>query len=311
MFQQVKTIFQKPTVLAIAACLLWATAFVGIKIGLEYSTPIQFAGIRFILAGLIIVPFLNLRQLVKEVKQHVALVLSVTLVQTVLHYTLFYLGVARVPSAVGAIIIGAGPLFVTLAAHLALKDDRMSLGKTLGLVFGFFGIVLVTLGTKNNTLPADTPTLLMGIALLLLVSVNSGLTNVVLKKSSGKMSPLILSSVSMFLGGIVMLVASLFFEDFEFTLYPSKYYLALLWLSFLSAAAVSMWFTALHKPGSKISNLNMWKFLIPIVGALLGWTIMPDESPNLITLLGMLVTASSLLWINYFNRKQEKKRGKV
>lgn len=35
------------TFLAILACLLWSTAFVGIKIGLEYTTPMQFAGTRF------------------------------------------------------------------------------------------------------------------------------------------------------------------------------------------------------------------------------------------------------------------------
>jgi len=38
--------------LAAVACMLWSTAFVGIKIGLRYSSPFQFAGFRFILSGL-------------------------------------------------------------------------------------------------------------------------------------------------------------------------------------------------------------------------------------------------------------------
>jgi hypothetical protein len=40
---------------AIIACLLWATAYDGIKIGLLYDTPIHFAGVRFIISGIIII----------------------------------------------------------------------------------------------------------------------------------------------------------------------------------------------------------------------------------------------------------------
>jgi drug/metabolite transporter (DMT)-like permease len=41
----------------IIACLLWSTAYAGIKIGLQYDTPFHFAGVRFIISGLMILPF--------------------------------------------------------------------------------------------------------------------------------------------------------------------------------------------------------------------------------------------------------------
>jgi drug/metabolite transporter (DMT)-like permease len=40
---------------AIIACLLWSTAYAGIKIGLQYDTPFHFAGVRFIISGMIII----------------------------------------------------------------------------------------------------------------------------------------------------------------------------------------------------------------------------------------------------------------
>jgi drug/metabolite transporter (DMT)-like permease len=40
---------------AIIVCLLWSTAYAGIKIGLKYDTPFQFAGVRFIIPGFIII----------------------------------------------------------------------------------------------------------------------------------------------------------------------------------------------------------------------------------------------------------------
>jgi drug/metabolite transporter (DMT)-like permease len=42
---------------AIIACLLWSTAYAGIKLGLQYDTPLHFAGIRFMISGLMILPF--------------------------------------------------------------------------------------------------------------------------------------------------------------------------------------------------------------------------------------------------------------
>ena len=44
---------------AIIACFLWSTAFVGIKIGIPYTTPLNFAGVRFVLAGVITLLFVG------------------------------------------------------------------------------------------------------------------------------------------------------------------------------------------------------------------------------------------------------------
>jgi len=62
-----KIIMQKQTIthsgLAILACLLWSTAFVGIKIGLQHTTPLQFAGLRFFLSGILLLPFVKSRSI--------------------------------------------------------------------------------------------------------------------------------------------------------------------------------------------------------------------------------------------------------
>jgi drug/metabolite transporter (DMT)-like permease len=42
---------------AIIACLLWSTAYSAIKLGLQYDKPFHFEGIRFMISGLIVLPF--------------------------------------------------------------------------------------------------------------------------------------------------------------------------------------------------------------------------------------------------------------
>ena len=56
-------------------------------------------------------------------------------------------------------------------------------------------------------------------------------------------------------------------------------------------------------PGVKVSELNIWKFLIPASGAALSWILIKDEKPDWISISGMLVITISLVTLSYFNRK--------
>jgi drug/metabolite transporter (DMT)-like permease len=80
-----------PTVLlAVAACLLWSTAFVAIKVGLRYSGPFSFAGLRFMLSGVMLVPFWwGRRPAPDRLCTHGRLLLAVAFFQTFVLYGLF------------------------------------------------------------------------------------------------------------------------------------------------------------------------------------------------------------------------------
>ncbi|PID89063.1 MAG: hypothetical protein CSB01_03990 [Bacteroidia bacterium] len=289
--------FKSTNFLAIIACMLWATAFVGIKIGLQYTTPLQFAGIRFFFSGLLILPFIkDFSRKWSIVKQHWKLIILVGLLQTTFIYALFYSGLDKVPGALGAMLIGAGPLFAALVAHFMMPNDKMSLRKTLIILLGMSGIAIISLAKGHEG--TEYPLLWLGILLLLINCIAGGVGNVVVAKYGKGLPPMLLSSLSLIFGGAVLFLISLPFEDFSWKLYPMEYYWALGWLSFLSAAAISIWFTLLKRPGVKVSNLNTWKFIIPVLGAVLSWFILPNESPKLLSVVGMLLIAVSLILLN-------------
>jgi len=289
--------------LAILACLLWASAFVGIKIGLPYTTPLQFAGIRFFISGLIILPFCSQRRdYFRIILKNWKVVFVITLLQTFVHYSLFYTGISMVPGALGAIVVGSGPVFVAIVAHFSMPDDKMSLKKAGVILLGLTGVVLVSL--ERGSLSGEGKLILVGIALLILTNINSGFTNIIVAKDKDKVPPLVLSSASMIVGGVMLFLFSIPVEGLHFSAKPFEYYAALGWLSFLSAAAFSIWFTLLKRPGVKVSDLNMWKFIIPVFGAIFAWILLPDEHPDVLSITGMLITGSSLFLLNYLNRKK-------
>jgi drug/metabolite transporter (DMT)-like permease len=298
-----KNILKSTTFLAIVACWLWSTAFVGVKIGLEHHTPLQFAGIRFFISGILIFLYFGKpKRYLAELKANIKFILLLSVVQIFAQYALFYSGINLVPSALAAMVIGSQPLFIAVVAHFSFHNDKMNPLKTGSILIGVVGIAIITLGRSKVEMKGELE--LLGIALLLINNLVSGYSNVIIAKSSKMVSPVVLSSTSLIIGGIMLSVVSVPLEGIHLGPFPPKYWYALAWLSFLSAAAITIWYSLLKRPGVKVSILNVWKFLIPVSGAALSWMIMKDEKPDFISIFGMAIIAISLLALNYANRRE-------
>lgn len=292
-------------ILAIIATFLWSTAFVGIKIGLHYTQPIQFAGVRFFMAGLMILPLIrNKKSIIPTIKNNLGFIIKIAVFQTFLQYTFFYLGIEKLSGALSAIIIGGGPLFIAIMAHFLMPNDKLDLKKSIGILIGFLGITLVALA-KDSSLP-KTSVLLIGIAFLVLANINMGYTNIFIAKNKKSIHPLILSSSSLLIGGLMLMLFSTTIETIDIGIKPTEYYFSLIWLSFVSAGAISIWTKLLQTKGVVVSTLNMWKFIVPVFGAILSWVILPDEKPQILSIIGIILISISLLWVNYLNRKRRK-----
>jgi drug/metabolite transporter (DMT)-like permease len=291
------------TILAVIACLLWSSAFAGVKIGLQYETPFQFAGIRFFIAGGLVFPLalrLN-RAYFRIIASQWKMILMISFMQIFLQYALFYTGINLIPGAVGAIVIGSQPLFIALVAHFIMPGDRMTVKKTMIILMGIVGVVLVSLSRDPDSISGHIA--MTGIFLLVAINILSGFTNVLIARERGMIPPLVLSSASMIIGGGALFLVSIPLEGIHPGPKPLEYALSLGWLSMLSAVAISIWTVLLKRPGIKVSDLNFWKFLIPLSGAMLSWILLPGEQPQIVTLLGMFVIAISLIVLNLVQRK--------
>ncbi|MGD2034922.1 MAG: DMT family transporter, partial [Bacteroidales bacterium] len=198
------------------------------------------------------------------------------------------------------IIVGGGPLFVALLAHFITGKDPLTTRKIIALLIGFSGIVLLALAKDHNV--NNQGALVLGVVLLVLGNVAGSFGNILVSKNNIGISPVFLNALQIFLGGLMIFVLSLFFEELSLSVKPLPYYLSLGWLSFLSAAAFSLWFIVLKRPGIKVSEINVWKFIIPLLGAVLSWLMIAGEEPRWYTVLGMLLIAAAILII-YGKRK--------
>jgi drug/metabolite transporter (DMT)-like permease len=295
---------------AIIACLLWSTAYAGIKIGLQYDKPLHFAGLRFIISGLMILPFtVKPWKYIKMIRDHWKIVVWVTLLQTIINYVLFYLGMDMVPGALGAVIVGSQPLVTALVAAIMHKEDRLTRGKVTTIIFGIAGVIMISAGRQAFKIGGAIE--LLGVLLILGANIATATSNVLVSLRSNGINPLVLSSFSLFTGGVIIYLFALPVEGVPRQSLPLDYWLVLLWLSFMAAFAFSLWFKLLQRPGVKVSELNLWKFIIPVVGAILSWLLVPGEKPEWLTLTGMIIITVSLIVFFLNVRKSEVKKAIV
>jgi drug/metabolite transporter (DMT)-like permease len=279
---------------AVISCLLWSTAYATIKIGLKYDEPFHFAGIRFIVAGILILPFtIKPSAYIKEVAEHWKVVAWVTLLQVIVNYTFFYQGLKLVPGALGAVVFGSQPLFTALVSSYKNKNDKLTRQKIITIVFGISGVLLISAGRQAFKL--GTLLELLGIGMILAGNIAIATSNVIISLRSKGLNPFVLSSSSLFLGGVFLYLVSIPIEGAPAGPLPAEYWIVLGWLCFMGAAAFSIWYKLLQRPGVKVSELNLWKFIIPVAGAILSWLLVEGEKPDWLTISGMVIITASLI----------------
>jgi len=139
--------------------------------------------------------------------------------------------------------------------------------------------------------------------MLMTGNVATAASNEIISLKSKAINPFVLSSSSLFLGGVVLYLISIPFEARHVGSLPMRYWMILIWLSFMAASAFSIWYKLLQRPGVKVSELNLWKFINPVAGAILSWLLIPDENPELLTISGMVIITLSLI-IYYSSTKE-------
>jgi drug/metabolite transporter (DMT)-like permease len=279
---------------AIIACLLWSTAYAGIKIGLLYDTPFHFAGVRFIISGLMVLPFtVRPAVYIEMIVEHWKVIAWVTILQIVINYSLFYQGLNLVPGALGAVVYGSQPLIIAVVAAIMNRDDKLTRKKIITIIFGISGVIFISVGRQAFKL--GTGLELLGIAMIMAGNVATAASNVVISLNSKDLNPFVLSSASLFIGGSILYLISIPAEGSHTGPLPGEYLVTLLWLSFMAASAFSIWFKLLQRPGVRVSELNLWKFITPCTGAILSWLLIPDEHPEWLTISGMVIITTSLI----------------
>ena len=265
----------KPLVVFLAAlfcCFLWGSASPSIKIGYELfqvgsdDTParILFAGIRFTIAGLMVILYESIRQhhLIVPGKSSWKYVFALASTQTVIQYIFFYWALALISGVHGSIINAAGTFFSILLSVAVFRFERLTAGKVVGSIAGFLGVLVIV--TQGADLSAGVN--VKGEIFMILAALSTALAGCLIKLFSAHENPVTLSGWQFFIGGIVMTILGLALGGRLHPTGPSAIIL-LVYMGFISAGAYTVWGILLKY--NDVSRITILGFMDPVFGVLL------------------------------------------
>jgi len=181
-------------------------------------------------------------------------------------YGVLYWAEQWVPSGLAAVLFATSPLWVALAAHLALPAERLRAPTAAGVLAGFAGVAVIF---SEDLRALGGPRVAGAAALLLVAPLTSAFGVVAVKRWSGGMHPLAIVTVPMGLAAAGMGCLGLFVEAGQPLRLTGVPLAALLYLAlFGSALSFSLYFWLLGRlPATTLSLIN---YLTPIVALLIG-----------------------------------------
>jgi drug/metabolite transporter (DMT)-like permease len=271
------------------AMVLWASAFVGIRAGLQGYSPGALALFRFVIAS-VCMYFIYMR-LPQRNKMHytdmIWLLILGAVAIGIYHVSLNY-GEILVPSGTASFIISQSPVITTLLAIVFLRE-RLTVYGFAGMAISVFGVALIMLG-GNAEIKFQVENFYILIAAVM------GSLYSVLQKPFLKKYHAIEVTAYVIWGATLPLLFYLPELTQQITRASSAATIATIYLGIFPAAiAYVAWSYALTEmPASRASN---FMYFMPVVSTLLGWLCL-SEVPLWITLLGGSVALFGLWVVN-------------
>ena len=273
---------------AMLLAMLWGGQPVAIKAGLGDSGPLQLSAMRMALGGIVVIGYAivtrtSLRPSRRELRPLAGLgVLFV--VQT----TLMYVGGDHTTAGHASVLIFTFPLWTSIFGHFFVPGDRMSRGRTGGLLIAYGGVVVVFAGGLGGDASLGGDLMMISSAMLL-----GGRQIYLSHFSQGIAAPRLLmtqSVASVFAFGL----GAVFLESGGAT-WSWEFVAALLYQGVVIGGfgfIGNTWLLQRYLP----SRVAATMLTAPVFGVLLSWIVLGESvGPELALGVGLLVIGSAIV----------------
>jgi len=276
-------------VLLLAMATIWGSNFVVVKYATRIFDPVAFTGLRVGTVAIFMILFAFLRragsgegatsrraQTRSLSRGVIARLLLLGVLGNGVYQLFFVHGVARTRAGNAALIVGAAPAFIALAAR-ARGLERIQRMTMLGILLSIVGVALVMLGSAHSGAGKTT---LLGSVLVFFGVVSWTFYTVLLQPYTKRVDAITLSALTLIGGAVPLLIASgPAIMAMDWSRIGTGGWLALLYSSIVSMGiAYLFYYRGLRVLGP--TRTAVYSNLQPIIALLIAWPLL-GETPTI------------------------------
>lgn len=278
----------------INVCVIWGTTYLVIRIGVGHMPPMLFAGIRWVIAGVVFIAVLKWRGRSLPKANEIVHLAVVGLTLIGFGNGLVVFAEQWIPSGLAALVITTVPFFMVGMEALIPRGPKLNATILTGLIMGLGGACLIFgedikyLTDRNN---------LIGVLALLGAVIFWSTGSLYSKYVKLDVHPLMGASVQMLMAGIVLSVIGISIGELPRLRLEINGLLSLAYLVIVgSFIGYTSYIYAIAK--LPLSLVSTYAYINPVIALFLGWIIL-DEKLNF-----QIVIAAVVILVGVFIVKQ-------
>ena len=263
-------------------CVVWSSTWLVIKIGLRDLPPISYAGIRFLVAIIVLFAVSVGRVGLLPQRGFDYLLLAFTgVLMFAVNYGLLFWGELHVSSGLAAVLQATIPMFGMLFAHLMLPDEPLQLPKLLGALLAVGGVAMIC----ERLLGFNGFMAFWGGLGIILGAASAAFSNVLLKARALQLAPAMIAAWQMIFGAAPLLLIGFMVEGNPLTFHWSV--VSIFCLLYLAVIGSALTFLLLYwlLPRMTVARLQAISLITPPGAVVLGWAV-GGETFSIWSLLG-------------------------
>jgi drug/metabolite transporter (DMT)-like permease len=290
----------KALIAYLLVCILWGSTYLAIRIGVGHLPPVLFAGVRFLVAGLVLGGLAMLAGVRLPARGRDWRTLAVTSVFLLVGGNAVVVWAEQfVASGAASVFLAAMPLWAAFFdALIPGGSTALTWRLGIGLALGFLGSAMLAGITPHELVTAD----LSGPIALTLASASWAMGSVYWKRHPTETSPYAAAAVQMVFGGGVLTLLGLALGEGAAWRLDGAGLAAMAYLvGFGSIVGYTAYGYALEHASATI--VGTYAYVNPVVAVLLGWLVLSEPvTPRTLAAMGLILGA--VLWIQLASRRE-------
>lgn len=274
--------------------VLWGSTYLGIGIAVEHIPAVVMSGVRFTIAGAILLLWCALRG--RRVRLRMDEFLRLTVIGVLLlsiSNVLIGISETYIPTGLTSLLLAITPLWFLLLERLSSRGERIGKRGLLGILLGLCGVVVLMWPALRAGLHLGHREL-AGAGFVLLASISWAGGSIVSKRWHLEVDTYGASGWQMLMAGIVNCLVGLLLGSFKEASWTRP---AVLAVGYLIVAGSWIGFTAYVWLLRNVSTSKVatYAYVNPIVAVFLGWLVLHERITPYILAGSVIVVVSVIL----------------